>query len=197
MQEYYIVRYKPDGKGAPYFFDLEWSPELPEFHYPSKNPSSESLHDAYTAVADVEGLQADWLIDQFLASDSFLAICDDFKCPYLSREADLSLSNKLAPLSQSYSFFVPLERLRAMDVNQSSFVVDSNDKAGCSNDVEYERIDKLVMQSNIKSHLFYFEEIKEFVCSGDFFKAVLEKKIIGLDFSLLDSSYKYAPWDDF
>ncbi|MDH0744734.1 hypothetical protein N5D61_00010 [Pseudomonas sp. GD03842] len=197
MQKYYIISYEPDGKGAPYFFDVEWSPELPEFHYPTQSPSSESLCDTYYAIAEVERLQADWLIDHFLGSDKFKAICDEFQCPYLSRKVVLSLSDGQAPLSKVYSFFVPSERLRAMDVKQSSFVVDSNDKLGHSHEVEYERIDNLVMQSGIKSHLFYFEEIKEFVCSDAFLKAVLERKIVGLSFSLIDTSYRYAPWDDF
>lgn len=197
MKEFYIVKYKPDGKSAPYFFDLEWSPELPEFHYPSKSPTDESFAESYSAVADVKGLRADWLIDHFLGSDRFLAICDEFDCRYVSRAIDLSLSDSSESLSKSYNFFVPLDRVRAMDVEKSSFVIDGNDKTGFSEDVQYEKIDKLVIRNDIELHLFYFEEIREFVCSREFFNVVSEKKIIGLDFSLIDSGFKYAPWEDF
>ncbi|WP_236708512.1 hypothetical protein [Pseudomonas sp. Root562] len=71
MKGLYIIGYEPDGEGAPYFFDLSWTPDLPTFHYPSENPAQGALSACYQAMADTPQLTADWLPDHFLASENF------------------------------------------------------------------------------------------------------------------------------
>ncbi|KPG94940.1 hypothetical protein AEQ67_22635 [Pseudomonas sp. RIT-PI-q] len=198
MKDLYIINYEPDGEGAPYFFDLSWIPDLPTFHYPTENPGSGTLSADYQAVADVPQLSADWLPDHFLASKEFLAICDTFECKYVSRPVELLIQGKIRQ-DKRYFFFAVIERLRAMDLDNSSFVLDSNAKLEVhgSKSPNYERIDKLVVSKNINSDLFYFEEIHEVVCSARFLAECVNKKIYGITFRKLDDDYQYAPWDDF
>jgi hypothetical protein len=198
MKDIYIIRHEPDGEGAPYFFDLSWTPDLPTFHYPSENPVQGALSTCYRAMADIPQLTADWLPDHFLASKDFLAVCDAFECKYVSRPVEL-FTQGIAKQDKSYFFFAVVERLRAMDLNSSSFVLDSNVKLGAFDlkDSSYERIDKLVVLENIDSDLFYFEEIHEVACSARFLNECVNKKIHGLTFKKIDDDYRYAPWDDF
>jgi hypothetical protein len=198
MKDLYIINYEPDGKGAPFFFDLNWIPELPIFHYPTENPGGGTLSDHYQAKADVTQLSADWLPDHFLASKEFLAVCDFCKCKYISRPVELLTRGKTRQ-NKEYFFFAVIERLRAMDLDSSSFVIDSNAKSELldSKNQNYERIDKLVVSKNIDSDLFYFEEIHEIVCSDRFLVECVNKKIYGLTFKKIDDDYQYAPWDDF
>ena len=198
MKNLYIVSYEPDGEGAPYFFDFKWIPELPEFHYPTENPESGELIAKYRAVADVPQLNADWLPDHFLASEKFLAICDFCECSYVSRPVEILIEGKLAP-NKKYHFFAATERLRAMDLEKSSFVLDSNLKIEVNDtkNQNYERIDKLVISSGINSNFFYFEEIHEVVCSEQFLIECVNRQIYGLAFKKIDGDYRYAPWDDF
>lgn len=196
MNDIYIISYEPDGEGAPYFFDLSWVPDLPTFHYPSENPVQGSLSSCYRALADVSQLTADWLPDHFLASKDFLDVCDAFECKYVSRPVEL-FTQGVIEQDKSYFFFAVVERLRAMDLDNSSFMLDSNVKSDDFKRQNYERIDKLVVSENIESDLFYFEEIHEVVCSDRFFKECVNKKIHGLTFKKIDDDYRYAPWDDF
>ena len=195
MKDFYIVSYKPDGEGAPYFFDMDWVPELPSFHYPSANPELSSLSSRYRAIADIRELEADWLPDHFLASHEFLAVCDKLSCSYISCATDLFLKGE--PSRKEYFFFVVSERLRAMDVERSSFTLDSNPKLKDISMPSYEVIDRLVILESIGAHLFYFEEIHEVVCSPKFLEACEAAKIFGLDFIKIDEEYRYAPWEDF
>jgi hypothetical protein len=198
MKDLYIVKYEPDGEGAPYFFDLNWVPGLPTFHYPTENPRLDILSSHYRAMADVPQLTADWMPDHFLASKTFLAVCDFCECKYVSRPVELFVHGK-AKQDKEYFFFAVIERLRAMDLDNSSFVLDNNVKieGADSRSLNYERIDKLVVADNVDSDLFYFEEIHEVVCSARFLNECVNKKIYGLDFRKIDDSYQYAPWDDF
>ncbi|WP_236708511.1 hypothetical protein [Pseudomonas sp. Root562] len=86
-----------------------------------------------------------------------------------------------------------------MDLDSSSFVLDSNVKSGALDlsSSNYERIDKLVVLDSVESDLFYFEEIHEVVCSARFFNECVDKQIDGLTFKKIDDDYRYAPWDDF
>ena len=173
MKDLYIIKYEPDGEGAPYFFDLNWVPDLPTFHYPTENRRLDILSTHYRAMADVPQLTADWMPDHFLASKTFLAVCDFCECKYVSRPVELFVHGK-AKQDKEYFFFAVIERLRAMDLDNSSFVLDNNVKieGADSRNLNYERIDKLVVAENIDSDLFYFEEIHEVVCSARFLNAV-------------------------
>ncbi|MEE5096190.1 DUF1629 domain-containing protein [Pseudomonas alliivorans] len=197
MKDFYLIKYEPDGDGAPYFFDLNWVPELPGFHSPSENPERSSLSSHYRAIADITELEADWLPDHFLASKKFMAVCDKFACSYISRPLDLILKGKSS--TKDYFFFAVMERLRAMDLERSKFVLDSNSKTesdGADNPV-FELIEKLVVMDDVESHLFYFEGIHETVCSAEFAKECVASEIFGLIFKKIDESYRYAPWEDF
>lgn len=81
----------------------------------------------------------------------------------------------------------------------STFTLDTNPKidASMSSAPVYERIEKLVVLKNIKSDLFYFEEIHEVVCSSEFRDKYIEEGLAGLSFKKIDGNYEYAPWDDF
>ncbi|MBS7471137.1 hypothetical protein KID98_09925 [Pseudomonas syringae] len=197
MKDLYIINYEPNGEGAPYFFDLEWVPDLPMFHYPSENPVESSLASHYRAIADTPKINADWLPDHFLASKKLLGICDHLRCSYISRPIELNIQGKVS--EKEYFFFVASDRINAMDLDMSTFTLDTNPKivASMSNAPVYERIEKLVVLKNIKSVLFYFKEIHEVVCSSEFRDQYIEEGLAGLSFKKIDENYEYAPWDDF
>ncbi|MBN3967987.1 hypothetical protein IMW75_22250 [Pseudomonas gregormendelii] len=198
MKDLYIISYEPDGEGAPYFFELSWVPDLPTFHYPTENPETGALSPHYQAKANVLELSADWLPDHFLASKKFLAVCDSCECEYVSRAVELTIEEGREP-SREYYFFAVTERIRAMDLEKSSFVIDSNAKIENADiqNPNYECIDKLVISTNVDADLFYFEEIHEVVCSGRFLTECVNRKIHGLTFKKIDDDYRYAPWEDF
>ncbi|WP_095083290.1 Imm43 family immunity protein [Pseudomonas sp. Irchel s3h17] len=197
MKDLYLIKYEPDGEGAPYFFDLDWVPDLPTFHYPSENPAHGTLSAHYRAIANIPKICADWLPDHFLASKEFLEVCDSLECSYISRPVEVVIQGKA--IQKKYFFFAVTERLRAMDAERSLFVLDSNVKVDVSNSSapNYERIEKLVISEGIDSNLFYFEEINEIVCSARFLAECIKKNIYGIEFKKIDQYYKYAPWDDF
>ncbi|QXW44907.1 imm11 family protein [Pseudomonas amygdali] len=197
MKNLYIISYEPNGEGAPYFFDLEWVPDLPTFHYPSENPVESSLTSHYRAIADTPKINADWLPDHFLASKKLLEICDHLRCSYISRPIELNIQGKVS--DKEYFFFIASDRINAMDLDMSTFTLDTNPKINASipNAPVYERIEKLVVLKNIKSHLFYFKEIHEVVCSSEFRDKYIAEGLAGLSFKKIDENYEYAPWDDF
>ncbi|QQQ50460.1 hypothetical protein JJQ97_24660 [Pseudomonas syringae] len=197
MNDLYIITYEPSDEGAPYFFDLEWVPDLPTFHYPSGNPMEHPLTSHYRAIADTPKINADWLPDHFLASKKLLEICDHLRCSYISRPIELNIQGKVS--EKEYFFFVASDRINAMDLDMSTFTLDTNPKidASMSSAPVYERIEKLVVLKNIKSDLFYFEEIHEVVCSSEFRDKYIEEGLAGLSFKKIDGNYEYAPWDDF
>lgn len=197
MKDLYIISYEPNGEDAPYFFDLEWVPNLPTFHYPSANPIECSLIAHYRANADTPKINADWLPDHFLASKDLLAVCDWLGCSYISRPIELNIQGRAS--EKEYFFFVASDRINAMDLDRSTFTLDTNPKvdAFMSNAAIYERIEKLVILKNIEADLFYFEEIHEVVCSNEFRNACMKKGLSGLSFKKIDEDYQYAPWDDF
>ncbi|MCD5973318.1 imm11 family protein [Pseudomonas quasicaspiana] len=197
MRDLYIVSYDPDGEGAPYFFDSKWVPDLPAFHFPSESPVESTLSTRYHVTADTPRITADWLPDHFLASKSFLRICDQLACSYISRPVDIDVQGTAC--GEAYFFFVPSERINAMNPEKSVFTLDENPKIDGSKSISpvYERIDKLEVSDDVESHLFYFNEIAEIVCSTDFRNECIRKSISGLSFTLIDEHYQYAPWDDF
>lgn len=197
MKDLYVISYEPNDEGAPYFFNLEWMPDLPTFHYPSENPMDRSLTSHYRAVAETPRINADWLPDHFLASGDLLSVCDCLGCSYISRPIELNIQGKVS--EKKYFFFVASSRINAMDLDKSEFTLDTNPKSdsSMSNNPTYERIEKLVVLKNIDSDLFYFEEIHEVVCSSRFRDAYVKEGLSGLSFKKIDEDYKYAPWDDF
>ncbi|KTC61798.1 imm11 family protein [Pseudomonas savastanoi] len=196
MKRFYVISYEPDGEGAPFFFDLEWVPDLPTFHYPSGNPIEHSLTSHYRAIADTPKINADWLPDHFLSSNKLLTVCDKLGCSYISCPIELNIQGKIS--EKEYYFFAASDRINAMDVDKSTFTLDKNPKiTSMPNVPTYERIEKLVILKNIESDLFYFEEIHKVVCSSDFRDTYIKEGLSGLSFKKIDENYQYAPWDDF
>nr|WP_178088929.1 DUF1629 domain-containing protein [Pseudomonas quercus] len=191
------MKYIPDDEGAPYFFELNWVPDIPVFHYPTESPVQADLCESYQAIAHVAKITADWLPDHFLVSKKFLEICEKLNCSYVCRPVELIIKGKASGLE--YFFFIASQRLMAMDLENSKFTIDQNPKIEEQrlNGPSYEKIEKLSIIAGVNSDLFYFEEIKEVVCSSFFRDQCLDKKVSGLDFVKIDDSYQYSPWDDF
>ncbi|AKF48650.1 imm11 family protein [Pseudomonas fragariae (ex Marin et al. 2024)] len=168
MNVLHIITYVPNGEGAPYFFDIEWVPDLPTLHYPSGNPMEHSLSSHYRAIADIPKINADWLPDHFLASKDLLSVCDHLGCSYISHPIELNIQDKVS--GKEYFFFVTPDRGNAMDLEKSKFTLGTNPKIDTpmSNTPTYERIEKLVIFKNIESDLSHLEEIQEVVYSSDF-----------------------------
>ena len=203
-EEFFIVNHLSDDKGAPSFFASEWTPPFPEFHYPSELPGQSDFASSYFIKAKTNLLEADYLVDELLASDAMLELVETLKVPVITCPISIELYRKKTP-SRRYNLLIPTNRLAILDQERSIFEIDADKYTGKllmpsdsgTQEVIYARIDKFIIRKGIESHLFYCMEIKETVCSRTFKNAFESHKLTGVKFMALDASYRYDPWADF
>lgn len=200
---YYIVKDKPDGMKAPYFFESKWIPELPDYNYLTLS-SDIILNDSYEMKAKTYQLECDVIVNEHLISTNMIKLFDLMNVKYSSRPVDLTL-HKNKKTKNSYHVFFLNELIDIMDVDKSIYTVASDkysgqlytpEEMGCSY-THYDRIQKLILKDNITSSLFVCRELKEIVCSGSFKNKFEEFNLSGVDFIPLDSTYQYDPFKDF
>lgn len=197
--EFYILRYKPDGKKCPYFFGTTWTPDLPSIHLPSITIDEKHFSTNYHVSARTESYDADYNPDQFLASEKMIAICKNLSVNYLSRPVAISLHRHKVPQKKQF-LFIPTTRIRIMDESLSIFIMDTSplsDRQDPEGDTYYERIDKFVTRPTPTEHLFYCLEIKELVCSKQLKEEYEKEDLIGIEFTPIDENFRYDPWGDF
>ncbi|MFJ4065894.1 imm11 family protein [Pseudomonas sp. NPDC089996] len=197
--EFFVLKYAPNGADTPYFFETEWLPELPEFHYPTENPKN--LNNEYQVKAEIEFLNADYLPDQFLASRKFIDLCDELDVKTIHRKVEI---NGLQGSIQNYFFFAPAERISLLDESRSEFSRETDKHTGrpaISSEEDgqfpvYEAID-LFMTLPSSAHLFFCRELKELVCSKEFQTRFIETRMKGISFESIDNDFRYSPWGVF
>ncbi len=126
------------------------------------------------------------------------------KTPVIASSVSIELYRKKTP-SKHYNLLIPTDRLTILDQERSVFSIDVDKYTGKpltpsesgTDEVIYEKIDKFIIREGIKSHLFYCMEIKKTVCSRAFKNAFENHKLTGVEFVVLDTSYRYDPWGDF
>lgn len=198
--KFYVLKYTPDGAGSPYFFETNWLPELPDFHYPTENPKK--LNNQYEVNAKIDFVDADYLPDQFLASRKLITLCNQLAIDAVYRKVDLiGLRGKI----KDYYFFAPTKRISLLDEGKSKFSRDVDKHTGrpatsLEEDGEfpvYEIIDRFVVSPLVCSHLFFCRELKELVCSETFRAKFVEARMKGISFEAIDNKFRYAPWEFF
>jgi len=198
--DFYILKYAPDGAGAPFFFETDWLPELPEFHYPTENPKG--LNHQYTVKAKIDFLDADYLPDQFLASQRFIELCHELSVDAICKKVKIV---GLRGDMRGYYFFAPSERISLLDKDNSQFSLEVDKHTGrpavsSEEDGEfpvYEVIDLFRVAPEVSSHLFFCRELRDVVCSEVFKRKFVQAGMTGGSFEAIDDAFRYAPWEDF
>lgn len=194
---FYIVRCNPNGKDTPYFFNIDWEPQLPGFNFPMKMPDINKLANSYIAKTSISDIDADYLINHFIASTDILELCNELGVKYLSRSIELIQRNG-KKTKKNYNLFFPSDRLYIMDEDESDYILDqSPKKSEVMDEIAYEKIEKFIPKKDINLHLFLCKEIKELVCSMEFKDIFESRRLSGVSFTAIDSNYRYDPWGDF
>lgn len=203
LKEYYIVKYRPDGEKVPYFFGTDWEPELPSIHLPTSTPDPNIFAKEYFVAAKTQRYEADLNMDQLLASEALILICDRLNVSYFSRPVKVTLYRGKIPAKNHFLFF-PLSKVELMDkessiykesdpgMDQTSNQLDDNSKI-----LNYDSITKFVSKECVKEDLLYCVELKEIVCSKAYKVLYESEGLIGVEFIPLDETYCYDPWSDF
>ncbi|WP_025856383.1 hypothetical protein [Pseudomonas sp. CHM02] len=92
--DFFIVNYHTNGTDAPSFFESDWTPGVPEFHYPSETPDESQFASAYKVKAKIKELKADLMIEELLATDAVLNICATLEIPHITRQVEIELKGK-------------------------------------------------------------------------------------------------------
>lgn len=197
MKEFYMINADEDH-GVPLFFDIEWTPKLPEFNQVLESPSRDMFADAYQAKIDLDVFYGDAFFEQYIVSLDFVNFCELYNCKYFSVPLAIEL-RKGREVSKGYSLFFVQSRCSILDVDKSKFVLmdegllrPESERQGMP--VVYDRIEKFVIRGGIEEDLFYCEEIKQMVCSSEFKRGYLERNLAGLEFTKIDGDFIYAPW---
>lgn len=197
MKEFYMINADEDH-GVPLFFDIEWTPKLPEFNQVLESPSRDMFADAYQAKIDLDVFYGDAFFEQYIVSLDFVNFCELYNCKYFSVPLAIEL-RKGREVSKGYSLFFVQSRCSILDVDKSKFVLmdegllrPESERQGMP--VVYDRIEKFVIRGGIDEDLFYCEEIKQMVCSSEFKRGYLERNLAGLEFTKIDGDFIYAPW---
>lgn len=200
MNTFYVVSSKSNGEDIPYFFEINWNPELPVFDVHAESPDSNKFAGAYRVNAEIDGLEIDLLINDYLASDDFLYMCSSLNTDYLSIPAEVFLNDGSKP-AKRYNFFCVKMRKWALNQDKSDYALADEKLLRPQEDrgfgPVYERIDKFVFKDDLVADLFYCEEIKQVICSSKFKMEFELRSFSGLNFVAVDDGYIYAPWDDF
>jgi hypothetical protein len=201
--DFFLIKYKPDSDGIPIYFETIWSPELPRFHYPSGDFDRTLFKNLYSVKAKTKKLTGDWLINNLLASDRLLELCNRLGVEFISAEAKISLyRNEVS--EKHYNFFIPSERLDLLNEEKSIFNISTNLETGKLATREigldstyYDRIDKFIVRTDVMRDLFLCTELKKVVCSIRFKEKYEDALMSGVAFEPIDENFRYDPWSNF
>lgn len=200
MSTFYVVNSSANGEDIPYFFEMNWNPELPVFDLHADSPESNDFARAYKVNADIDNLEVDLLVNDYLASADFLEMCSSLGIDYLSIPAEVILSDG-SKTAKRYNFFCIKMRKWALNQQKSVYALADERLLRPQEDRKigpvYERIDSFVFKDDVAADFFYCEEIKQVVCSSKFKAEFESRKFSGLNFVAVDDDFIYAPWDDF
>ncbi|MBI6549756.1 hypothetical protein [Xenorhabdus lircayensis] len=201
---FFIVKYAPDGVGLPDFMDKEWSPELPYYDIYKNPPSLETLADKYNIKIKSYQLDGDFFVKDRLISLEMLKLCNELKINCITVPVEIQLYRKKIPQKQYFIFFLS-DYLSILDLNKSVFSISKDIYTGKLETPEdsgldriyYETIDKFCIKEGISQHLFFCQELAKPVCSHVFKEKFESLNLKGAEFEIIDNNYKYDAWDGF
>lgn len=196
MTEYYVIATERDGITVPFFLETVWTPDLPIFSLPEAPIATSSFKSHYSLVAKIKELDVDILLNDYIASTDFLKLCNSVSANYFSVPVQIHLKEKKSP-QKEFSFFCVTDRHSILDNSKSSYKLADPRLSVTHTYPVYERIDRFVVKSGFAGQLFFCEELKKIVCSARFKKEFESRRLTGAQFTPIDDSYVFAPWDDF
>ncbi|PHM73080.1 imm11 family protein [Xenorhabdus kozodoii] len=202
--DFFIVKYSPDGVGIPYFMDKEWNPELPSYDIYKKPPSLEELADKYNIKIKSNQLDGDFFVKDRLVSLDILNLCKELKINCITVPVTIQLYRNKTPKKQYFLFFLS-DYISILDPEKSIFSISRDiytDKLDTPEDkgldkIYYEKIDKFHIKEDISKHLFFCQELSKPVCSNVFKEKFESLNLKGVEFEIIDDNYKYDAWDGF
>jgi len=95
-----------------------------------------------------------------------------------------------------------LDYIEALDQSNSRYSVSRDVDSGLLNTKEergldktyYDEIDLFIVKKEIKSNLFFCQELSKPVCSKLFKEKFEIHKLKGIEFKAIDESFKYDAW---
>jgi hypothetical protein len=200
--DFFILSRSPD-KDVPSFVEMIWTPGLPKFHFPSGKINRGEFADSYSIQAKSQKFTGDYFLNDYVASDQFVDLCQIFSVDFISTGADITLLKGKKP-EKSYNFFMPMERVDLLDEGNSVFSVSKDLETGELKTREagldstyYDKIDLFVIRPEVDRHLFLCTELKKTVCSAKFKKAFEDARMSGIAFEPIDQNFRHDPWANF
>lgn len=200
--DFYIVKYDPDGEGAPHFMEKEWTPELPILDIHIKAPSLSDFASEYNLKAKSYKLDGDYLVEDNLISLDFYNLCREFNVKCICIPANVRLLRNKTP-NKKYFLYFNKAYLSILDSDKSVFSISKDIYNGKNNTPEdknmdkiyYDKIDKFHVIDGISEHLFYCKDIMDTVCSKSFKDKFDYLNLKGVKFIPIDQDYKYDAWE--
>lgn len=200
--DFFVIERKPDA-GVPKFFEKIWSPDLPLFHFPSGKINKNEFIARYSVKAKTYKMTGDYFKSDYIASDRFVEMCENFGVDFISAIADVTLYKDKRP-ERIYYFFMPIERVDLLDEENSVFSISKDLETGKLQTREsgldstyYDKIDLFVAKKDVGRDLFLCTELKETVCSARFRKSFEDAGMSGIGFKPIDQNFRYDPWANF
>lgn len=202
-EEFFIVKYKADGNGCPYFSDVSFTPDLPDYDIDKSAPDQGKLSSVYKVRMKKNKLDGDFIIEDHIASEGFLNICTSMNVPFVYADADVLLS-KIKKPNKKYFIFFPSKYLSIINEEESIYSISIDIYSNLPNTPKdrglyktfYEKIDFFKIKKGIKYDLFYCLDISELVCSEKFKKKIELGNFKGFSFINIDEDFKYDPWSN-
>ncbi len=200
-EQFYVMEYLPDNAGNPFFMDKTWDPELPDYDIFMSPPNACDFSSLYRLRASTIQLDGDYLINDNLVSSDFIKVCEECFANNIHIPVDISLLKNKKPEREYYLFFL-LDYIEALDQSNSRYSVSRDIDSGLLNTKEergldktyYDEIERFIVKKEIKTNLFFCQELSKPVCSK-FFKERFEiYNLKGIEFKAIDESFKYNAW---
>jgi hypothetical protein len=200
----YILEYRPDGDGCPYFMAEEGEPGAWEWDNQDPNPFGIRVTSSYALrITDHEIRFIDFDLygtNLKYVSDQFIEVCDAFDVRFRPVPLDVTFWDGSRP-QKKYSVFLPADHLPILDPERSIVEVERVAETGEPMGNRYfpqipfyKKIEKFVVKDIGLPPLFQCVEINALVCGEEFRVAALNAGLRGLKFVPLDDSYSYDPW---
>lgn len=206
MNQYYVIRYVPDGEACPYYLSGNFSPEAWEFENVEPNPLEIEIKKQYSlkiSDPEIKFLGFDYYDGEpRLVSARFLKICEELGVSFRAIPFDIKLK-KGAVVDETYYIFLAGSNVSLLDVEQSAYTVEHVVETGevmvdtifPPNPV-YSKIEKFIPKGDTFPALFFCIEIMKLVCNEEFRLHATELDLKGMEFLPIDGSYTYDFWTE-
>lgn len=203
--DFFLVEFCGESGGFPEFISGEYNVdewEWDEFDPNAAGVDIEQKYEFYIKEKNKKISTLDFLgFPHNIVSDDFIKICDELGVRYLSVSVTLSRAGE-NKFHKKYSIFTPLEGVKLLDMERSSYSLDKNMETG---EVIYNRyypsvpvysyIKSFFTNKDESSAFFMCIELMKWVCNGDFKKRA-DKDLVGFSFIPITPDFSFDPWGE-